>query len=41
MTKGRKGKKGIMIAVICGAVLLALIAAVLFLTGVIGSNREP
>lgn len=41
MMKDRKGRKGIMIAVICGAVLLAVIAAVLYLTGVIGGEKDP
>ena len=41
MMKDRKGRKGIMTAVICGAVLLAVIAAVLFLTGVIGGEKDP
>ena len=41
MMKDRKGRKGIMIAVICGAVLLAVIAAVLYLIGVIGGEKDP
>ncbi len=39
----RQRGKGVLIGVICGAVLILLVAAVLFLTGVFGGNKgtEP
>ena len=41
MSGRKRGGKNVLIGVICGVVLLAAIAAVLFLTGTIGSSRKP